>query len=394
MTRRQTLGLGIASLLSTFAGYSGTENSSAKNFTELSEYEQSSSELTDLCSISEPTCSLGSYAKEQGILYGAAAKHNTLSSDSEFATIFSQECRVLVPENDLKWEVVRREPGQFNFSKADWMAEFAQSNNLQLRGHTLLWHHYFPQWVEQTLGADNAEDMLIEHVQTVVKRYAGRMHSWDVVNEAVDHESSRQDRLRTSPWLSFIGPEYIDLAFWTAHEADPEAILVYNDNGLWWDAPEGEAKKAAVLQLLETLRSQGTPVHALGIQGHLLGHEMHQMNPEKLRKFLSDVSSLGLEIMITELDVNDHNLPDDVGLRDRLVAEAYYNFLSVVLDEPAVTTVVTWGLSDRDTWYSGWGRKENARPLPLDRDLNRKLAWRAIVESFISTSHQGDNIYS
>jgi endo-1,4-beta-xylanase len=210
------------------------------------------------------------------------------------------------------------------------------------------------------------------------------MHSWDVVNEAIAVEDGRPDGLRKTPWLDLLGPNYIDLAFRLAAQADPQALLVYNDYGLEYDTPQDEAKRAAVLKLLERLKSQGTPIHAFGMQSHLSGHET-KFNPQKLRKFLGDVASLGLKIMITELDAIDEKLPLNIAVRDRIIAGAYEDYLSAALDEKAVIAVITWGLSDRYTWLSEFKpRKDRAavRPLPFDRNFNRKLAWNAIARAF------------
>ena len=135
-----------------------------------------------------------------------------------------------------------------------------------------------------------------------------------------------------------------------------------------------EKRRAAVLKLLEKLMAKGIPVHALGIQSHLSAHHNREFDAQKFRKFLSDVASMGLKIVISELDVADNELPQDIKLRDRLVAEAYYQYLSVVLDEPAVTTVINWGLSDRHTWLSDFApRKDGAevRPLLLDEQYDK-----------------------
>jgi endo-1,4-beta-xylanase len=225
---------------------------------------------------------------------------------------------------------------------------------------------------------------MLEHITKVAGHYAGRIHSWDVVNEAVFPKHGRSDGLRNTPWLEFLGPNYIDIAFRAAVAADPQALLVYNDYGMEYDTPKDEAKRTAVLKLLERLRSQGTPVQALGIQAHLWGGET-RFNPRKLKAFLAEVAGLGLKILITELDVTDKHLPSDINLRDRLVAEIYQDYLSVVLDEPAVIAVITWGLSDRYTWLSQQQPRQDGqpvRPLPLDAQMRRKQAWKAIARAF------------
>jgi endo-1,4-beta-xylanase len=136
--------------------------------------------------------------------------------------------------------------------------------------------------------------------------------------------------------------------------------------------------------LLEGLKSKGTPIHALGIQAHLLPGK-NKFNQEKLRRFLRDVASLGLKIMITEMDVADKELPVDIKIRDRIIAGVYEDYLSAALDEKAVIAVITWGLSDRNSWLSEFQPRDDhapVRPLPLDAQMQRKLVWNAIARAF------------
>lgn len=326
--------------------------------------------------------SLRNRAAAKGFIYGASSSYRVLSSNREFAVRFPEECAILVPENDLKWPALRPSPNSFNFTRGDWLYQFARSHGMLFRGHTLAWHGGLPKWFKHTVGSHNARQVLLEHITTVVGHYAGKMHSWDVVNEAVLPKDGRSDGLRNTPWLKFLGPDYIDIAFRATAEADPQALLVYNDYGLEYDTREQEAKRTAVLKLLERLKSIGTPVHALGIQSHLW---KPRFNSRKFSAFLHDVSGLGLKIMITEMDVVDKLMPLDVNTRDRMVARVYEDYLSVVLDEPAVIGVLTWGLSDRYTWLaktqSGKDRAP-VRPLPLDAELRRKPAWNAIARAF------------
>ena len=328
--------------------------------------------------------SLRERAAAKGLIYGATSQHRILSSDAEFATCFAQECSMLVPENDLKWIGLRPSPDKFDFTAPDWMAKFARERGMLFRGHTLVWHESLPPWFQETVNRQNAEQFLVKHIETVAGRYTGQMHSWDVVNEAIYPNDRRSDGLRKTPWLEFLGPDYIELAFRVAAAADPQALLFYNDFGLDYDTPEDEAKRTAVLRLLERLKSRGTPVHALGVQAHLSGDES-RFNARKLRNFLHDVASLGLKILITELDVTDKNLPENTGVRDRIVATAYEDYLSAVLDEPAAIGVLTWGLSDRYTWLSEFAPRADGAPvrsLPLDAELKRKLAWNALARAF------------
>ena len=331
---------------------------------------------------------LKDFAAAKGLIYGSESLSFYLSRDKNYATRFAQEIEILVAGWELKWcagkKPLRPSPDSFDFTAGDWIVNFAHDHGLLFRGHTLVWHKALPLWFKSKVNPQNAEQFLGKHIQTVVGRYAGYIHSWDVVNEAINPSDGRSDGLRKTQWLEFLGSDYIDFAFRVAAEADPQALLVYNETGLDYDTPEDEAKRKALLKLLYRLKAMGTPIHALGIQAHLRAKE-NRFSPDKLRDFLRHVGSLDLKIMITELDVSDQGLPQDIDERDRLVAQHYYDYLSVVLDEPAVIGVLTWGLSDRYTWLSNHRPRADGlpvRPLPLDRDLNRKPAWYAIAQAF------------
>lgn len=334
--------------------------------------------------------SLRDRAARKGLIYGAAGllrevdTQYQLSSDREYPVRFSEECGILVPGLELKWAWLRPTSTTFSFTAADRLAVFARSNNMLFRGHTLVWHEALPIWFQTTVNSQNAERILRDHITTVVGHYAGKMHSWDVVNEAIHPPDGQPGGLRNTPWFKLLGQQYIELAFRTASESDPNAMLVYNDWGLDYDTLDGKAKRDAVIELLRRLKSNGTPVHALGIQAHLRGDEA-RFDPAKLRAFLKEVANLDLKILITEMDVRDQNLPSDISVRDGIVAGVYEDYLSVVLEEPAVIAVLTWGLSDKYSWLSTFApRSDNApvRPLPLDEKHNRKLAWNAIARAF------------
>ena len=333
--------------------------------------------------------SLNERAAAKGLIYGAAIQYSQLSSDPELIKSIKHECGMLVPEWELKWsageQLLRPSSDRFDFTRADWMANFAKAHGLRLRGHTLVWHESLPKWFNETVNSGNSRRFLAQHIKTVVQRYSGKIHSWDVVNEAIEIKDGRDDGLRITPWLKSLGTNYIDLAFRLTSASDPQALLVYNDFGLDYDTPKDEAKRNAVLKLLAGLKSQGTPIHALGIQAHLSPGGKNKFNLEKIRQFLRDVASLGLKIMITEMDVTDKNLPVDIRVRDRIVAGVYEDYLATVLDEKAVIAVITWGLSDRYSWLSEFEPRDDAAPvrtLPLDAQMRPKLAWNAIARAF------------
>lgn len=383
LTRRRTLWLGLGTLVGTSC--SVKDKVRDQRIQLLARNDLHDDLNRDFTVVGQ--ASLKSRAAAKGLIYGAESAYNHLSLDADFAASILQECSLLM-HGGLKWYMpphpLRPNPNTFDFTAGDWMAEFAKRHNLLFRGHALVYHVNLPPWFKESVNQQNAMQFLVKHTETVAKHFTGRMHSWDVVNEAIEPGSGRSDGLRNTPWLKFLGPDYIKTAFYTAAEADPQAMLIYSDNGLEYDTRYQEAKRTATLKMLEQLKSSGTPIHGLGIQAHLGGQEIN-FNAKKLRSFLQNVADLGLKIMLTEMDVTDKALPQDIKVRDRIVASAYEDFLSVVLDEPAVMAIVTFGLSDRYTWLSDFAPRNDGhpvRPLPLDAQLRRKLAWKAMARAF------------
>ena len=324
--------------------------------------------------------SLKKRAAANGLIYGAfpQASRDEFDLNQKWKATFLRECSLVVAA--CYWVDTQKSMDTFDFSEPDYLTQFAATNQMLVRGHPLVWHLALPKWIDETLNHQNAEQTLTNHVQTLVKRYAGKMHSWDVVNEAIEVKDGRSDRLRNTPWLEFLGADYINLAFHTAARADPKALLVYNEQNLEYD----EAHQVAVLQLLKRLKAQGTPVHALGIQSHLRGHR-DDFNPQRFKKFLKHVAKLGFKILVTELDVIDQELPLDPLDRDRRIASTYEQYLNAVLSEKAVIAVVNWGLSDRYTWLNKYLPRPDrspSRPLPFDRDFQPKLAFNAMIRAF------------
>ncbi len=327
--------------------------------------------------------SLAARARARGLLYGAAVEADRLSSDGAFSAAVARECNILVPEVSMKWAALRPTASSYDFTRGDALAAIARSNGQRLRGHTLVWHQALPAWFATTVDAGNAERFLREHIASVAGHYAGQMHSWDVVNEAIDTSSGRADGLRDTPWLRFLGPRHLDLAFTTAATADPAALLTYNEYGL--ELTSSAARRQATLGLLTGLKDRGVPVHALGIQGHVGGAAWSQFDPVAFGDFVDRVVTLGLKVFITELDVRDDHLPGDQTQRDQGVAAIYKAYLETALARPQVTTVLTWGLSDKYTWLASQsprGDKLPVRPLPLDNAMQRKPAWQAVAEAF------------
>ncbi len=322
------------------------------------------------------------HAAAHGLLYGAAANYRALQNDSDYSAHFAEECNLLVPENVLKWSTVHPEPQRFDFVPGDFLARFGAGHEIQMRGHTLVWHEQLPRWFAETVTKENAREYLETHIHTVMGHYQGRMHSWDVVNEAIHPPDGCDDGLRKTPWLELLGPEYLEIAYTAAAAADGHALAGYNDYGLDYQTPEQEAKRMAVLALLRRLKKQKIPIQAFGMQAHLSAAQQKNFQPQVLRRFLGEIAGLGLKILITEMDVSDADLPADTEARDRAVAEVYERYLTAALAEPAVVAVLTWGLTDKYTWLAH--RRADAAParvLPLDVEFQRKPAWYAIAKA-------------
>ena len=322
-------------------------------------------------------------AAQKQLLYGLATESTRLASDPSFAQQVSDNAGILVPENELKWDTVEPQPGVFNFSGGDGLLAFATQHHMQFRGHNLVWHLQTPAWA----GADRltAQDQLVSHITGEVSHYAGKIQSWDVVNEPIEPKDGRPDGLRNNVWMRSLGPGYIDTALRTAAAADPNAVLVINDYGMEYDDSTSDARRGAMLALLTRLKQSGVPVGALGVQAHL--NASQSSNFTKFQSFLQSVAALGLKIYVTELDVQDSGLPADVNTRDARVAQTYSTFLNVALQQPAVQMVVTWGLTDRYTWLSSYAPRPDGlpvRPLPLDSNLQAKPAYNAMLSAFAS----------
>jgi endo-1,4-beta-xylanase len=299
-------------------------------------------------------------AGRRGVLYGAATSTDQLR-DADFAAALVREAAILVPEYEMKRGVIEAVRGRYDFSAMDILAGFARRHGLKLRGHPLVWHKRNPDWL-----ANPSESELTGYISALVSRY--RLHSWDVVNEAI--LPGAPGDLRPTVWLKRFGPSYIDLAFHAARAADSTAMLVYND----WGCELFDPFRAATLDFLEKAKARGVPIDALGLQGHL-GLSGPQVDQAKLRAFLERVKAMGLRLLVTEHDVDDDGGPADIVLRDRAVADASRRFLDVVMDfEPAA--VLTWGLTDRYLDKPGWRR------LPLDSALKRKPMWQALSRAF------------
>jgi endo-1,4-beta-xylanase len=321
---------------------------------------------------------LRTLAARRHLTYGCAANTFQLS-DADFAAVLARESGMLVAEYEMKRRFIEKKRRQYDFHAGDSLLEFSTAHGMTFRGHTLVWHRNNPSWLEDAVADSRGAKLLTTYIEAVVGHYKGKLHSWDVVNEAIAPEDGRADGFRNSFWLKAFGPSYIDLAFHAARQADPDALLVYNDQGCEAGALENDQFRSAALKFLEQALARRVPIDALGLQGHLRAYGT-PIDQKKLRVFLDDVKSLGLRILVTEHDVSDGNGPSDMATRDRAVADTSRRFLDVVLANSATIAVLTWGLSDRYLDGGFFGSKPRA--LPLDIELRRKPMWQAIAGAF------------
>lgn len=304
----------------------------------------------------------------------------------DYTAIIKAECGIVVPENEMKWQAVRPSPTAYAFDRMDEIVRWAQANALAVRGHTLLWHRpqWFPNWLNTyDFGArpvQEAERLVTEHIQTVMRRYKGIIASYDVVNEAIDHD--RNATIETSLSRAMGSPEAVlDLAFHTARAEDPGAQLVYNDYMSW--EPQHAKHCTDVLRLLEGFRKRGTPVDALGIQSHI---EIFAIDPatgngpyaeREWRRFLDEVTGMGYRLLVTEFDVKDKALPADIATRDAKVADFARRYFEVMFDYAAhLDDILAWGMVDRFNWLQTFDPAKRADGLEV-RGTPYDSAYRA-----------------
>jgi endo-1,4-beta-xylanase len=294
-----------------------------------------------------------------------------LLEQPEYAAALAREFNILTPENAMKFRSLHPEPDRYTFEGADAIVHFAMKHNLKVRGHTLVWHHpaEVPAWLsEKEYSREEMMRILRDHIHTVVGHFRGKVQAWDVVNEAVEEDGSLRDTI----WLRSIGPDYLELAFRWAHEADPNARLFYNDYGA-----EGLNRKSdAIYGLVKRLRGKGVPIHGVGLQMHV-GLTWYP-RPREVAANIKQLNDLGLEVHITEMDVR---IQDGTGTREeRLAAQAriYREMLEVCLAAENCKAFVMWGFTDHHSWIPWFTGKPDAA-LIFDESYHPKPAYHALA---------------
>jgi endo-1,4-beta-xylanase len=322
-------------------------------------------------------------ASSAGLIpYGSAVRAGALESDSTYREAIIANCQLVVAEGEMKWADIRPTRGEYRFEKADAIIDFARQNRLEVRGHTLAWYGGLPAWTNEIAGRAEAERELVDHIKTVVSRYRGVIPSWDVVNEPLVDFPESSTSLRPCVWTRYLGADYLSIALRTTAAVDPQARLVLNEYDIEFKGPRFAARRKALLQLLRSLRDKDVPLHGLGLQAHLFADRA--IDRDGLQAFLGEITALKLDVLITELDVVDYELPGKVSERDALVAKMAGEFLGSVCEVVRPRAILTWGLSDRYTWVPIYFKRPDGmlnRPLPLDADFRRKPLFD-VIERF------------
>ncbi len=321
-------------------------------------------------------------AQHSGILVGAAVRPANLSEPA-YASTLAREFNMLEPEDALKWETLRPDPQSFDFHGADGLVDFAERHNMKVRGHTLVWHRQNPPWlVAANYTPAQLSKLLETHIKTVVSHYRGKIFAWDVVNEAFD-EGARTGQLRSTIWydqpgIGYAGEStrYLAQCFRWAHEADPQALLFYNEA----EADEINKKSDALYAMFRDFKRQGVPIDGIGLQMHI-GNLVPDI--ASISANIARFTALGIQVHITEMDVslavdaNGNASPADLQKQ----ADIYRKIADACLAHPGCTAIQTWGFTDKYSWIGSHSKKTRGAALPFDGNYQPKPASEALREA-------------
>lgn len=304
---------------------------------------------------------------------GAALNINTLKNNQEYRNTVIKEMSSVTGENAMKMNTISKGRKQYNFDDADYLVNFAQENKIRVHGHTLIWYKHTPDWVANFTGsAEDWKTIMKEYIQDVVGRYKGKVASWDVVNEIINDNGTLRDCI----WLQKIGPEYIELAFRYAHEADPNAVLFYNEYGHEYS----HVRRYTVNHLADSLAKKGVPIHGIGLQMHTNINR----SVEDLRYAVVAAAVTKLKVHVSELDIAvnpdkkaDATFTDELALKQK---ESYRMVAKAMNDIPANQQfgITMWGMHDPSSWLSSnpdWALVFNSK-------FERKPAYDGFLQGF------------
>lgn len=325
-----------------------------------------------IVSAQNETPPLRELAEAREMYVGAAINTDAFRISEDYVALAEREFNIITPENMFKFGELSSGPDRYRWTRADALVDWAEANDMRVHGHVLVWHSQQPTWLrEDRFSPEEIEAILENHIKTVVGRYKGRIHEWDVVNEAISDSGGYRDTI----WLRAMGEDYIAKAFQWAHEADPDAILYYNDYSA--DTPGRKADE--IYEMVAGLLEDGVPVHGVGLQAHLIHQQRSSADTEGVRAVMDRLGELGLRVAITEMDVRIHHASRSREEMLDLQAEIYANVMRACLEAPNCDTFVVWGVSDQYSWIPGFTGNQDW-PLLFDEDLNPKPAYFAVAD--------------
>ncbi len=313
---------------------------------------------------------LRALASKKGLLLGTAFCHEAFRNDPGYGGVLAREFNCLVAENSMKLCDIQPERGAFDFTVPDAMMTFAAAHDMQARAVPLVWHDALPPWAEgKTFPRQEALAILREHIFTVMKHFRGRICAWDVLNEGLS--DSGPGLREEGPWFHSIGSNYVEEIYHLAHEADPQALLFYNDYAM-----DGMSDKADRCYLwLKELLARGVPIHGVGLQYHVK-LEQHP-DPADVTRNIRRLNDLGLSVHITELDVWLPAQSTAEHLHQQ--AAVYRGVIETALAARKCPVVMLWGFTDRYSWVPGTSGGTYDQALIFDSDYHPKPAYAAIA---------------
>lgn len=304
-----------------------------------------------------------------GRLVGAAVQSSFLN-DSRYSSVLSRHFNYLTAEYEMKWDPIERTQGVEDFSGGDEIAAYADGHGMKLKGHALVWHNAVPGWVN-SLSAADLRAAFERHIRSVAGHYRGRVLAWDVVNEAVADSGAG---LRDTLFRQKLGDGYIADAFRLAREADPGALLFYNDY-----SGEGlGAKSDRIYELVKDLLAQGVPIDGVGLQMHITAGSPPP--DSSVASNMQRLAALGLLVNISEMDVRISNVPGSDQARLDTQKSVYHSIVGVCVAEPRCHAVTFWGFTDAHSWiYNQYGPDA---PLLFDAQYAPKPAFYGVLDAF------------
>jgi endo-1,4-beta-xylanase len=310
--------------------------------------------------------------------YIGAALSPDYFSEAGYVAVAREQFDSLTPENQMKWESIEPSPNKFTFEDGDSLVQFAEQNHMRVRGHTLVWHSQLAPWVT-SLSGDALHAAMLNHIAGVAGHYKGRVAAWDVLNEAIADGASGE--LRADSPFTRLGPTFIDDAFRAAHEADPNAVLFYNDYEI--ERPDSKKTEGAY-KLVKRLKDAGVPIGGVGFQMHV--DPRHWPSAEEIRRTFERFAALGVIVEITEMDVPVGAIPgtkDEKRAKQKAIAK---DIVAACMSVPQCTGITLWGLTDAHSWLNDphWGQLRGPLPhdpLAFDEDDHRKPMFYGILEA-------------